>query len=57
MDVITCIFMHKIESLDLSFSHLYQKTKPLKYANNRPKRCALVSRVNEQNLVSSLGLV
>ena len=41
----------------VSFSHLYQQITPSKYAHNQPKRCALVSRVNEQNFRVSLGPV
>ena len=41
----------------VAFSNLYQQITPSKYANNYPKRCTLVSRVNEKNLGASLGLV
>ena len=41
----------------VDFSHLYQQITPSKYVNNQPKRCALVSRVNEQNLGASLGVM
>ena len=41
----------------VDFSHLYHQITPSKYANNQPKRCALISGVSVQNLGASLGLV
>jgi hypothetical protein len=57
MIVVNMYFLQKIAALWLYFSHLYQQITPSKYANNYPKICALVSRVSEQNLRASLGLV
>jgi hypothetical protein len=58
MVVVNMYFLQKNCSLmAVDFNNLYQQITPSKYANSYPKRCALVSRVNEQNLRVSLGLV
>jgi hypothetical protein len=53
----TYISVENCSLMAVAFSHLYHQITPSKYANNQPKRCALVSRVNEKNSGASLGLV